>query len=70
MMLADRNLGDYVDRDRIAAELAYSRKICAQNGWPVIDVTRRSVEESAAQILKLMHDRQAGMEEVQDASEG
>ena len=30
MMLADRNLGDYVDRDRIAAEIAYSRKICAQ----------------------------------------
>ena len=70
MMLADRNLGDYVDRDRIAAELAYSRKICAQNGWPVIDVTRRSVEESAAQILKLMHDRQAGMEEVHDVGEG
>ena len=70
MMLADRNLGDYVDRDRIAAELAYSRKICAQNGWPVIDVTRRSVEESAAQILKLMHDRQAGMDEVHDVGEG
>jgi [pyruvate, water dikinase]-phosphate phosphotransferase / [pyruvate, water dikinase] kinase len=70
MMLADRNLGDYVDRDRIAAELAYSRKICAQNHWPVIDVTRRSVEESAAQILKLLHDRQAGMQEVQDASDG
>jgi regulator of PEP synthase PpsR (kinase-PPPase family) len=70
MMLADRNLGDYVDRDRITAELAYSRKICAQNRWPVIDVTRRSVEESAAQILKLLHDRQAGLEGVQDASDG
>jgi regulator of PEP synthase PpsR (kinase-PPPase family) len=70
MMLADRNLGDYVDRDRIAAEIAYSRKICAQNRWPVIDVTRRSVEESAAQILKLLHDRQAGMEEVHDVSDG
>lgn len=70
MMLADRNLGDYVDRDRIAAEIAYSRKICAQNRWPVIDVTRRSVEESAAQILKLLHDREVGMEEVQDANDG
>src|SRR6185295_7382486 len=70
MMLADRNLGDYVDRDRIAAEIAYSRKICAQNRWPVIDVTRRSVEESAATILKLLHDRDAGMEEVQDVSDG
>ena len=70
MMLADRNLGDYVDRDRIAAEIAYSRKICAQNRWPIIDVTRRSVEESAATILKLLHDRDAGMEEVQDVSDG
>ena len=70
MMLADRNLGDYVDRDRIAAEIAYSRKICAQHKWPVIDVTRRSVEESAATILKLMHDRDAGNEEVQDVGDG
>jgi hypothetical protein len=70
MMLADRNLGDYVDRDRIAAEIAYSRKVCAQNRWPVIDVTRRSVEESAATILKLLHDRDAGKDEVQDVSDG
>src|SRR4051794_26818453 len=70
MMLADHNLGDYVDRDRISAEIAYSRKVCAQHKWPIIDVTRRSVEESAAQILKLLHDREAGKEEVQDASDG
>jgi regulator of PEP synthase PpsR (kinase-PPPase family) len=70
MMLADRNLGDYVDRDRITAEIAYSRRVCAQNRWPIIDVTRRSVEESAAQILKLLHDREAGKDEVQDVSDG
>lgn len=72
MMLGDRNLGDYVDRDRISAEIAYSRKVCAQHGWPIIDVTRRSVEESAAQILNLKHDREVGKEkeEVQDVSDG
>ena len=70
MMLGDRNLGDYVDRDRIAAEIAYSRKVCAQHKWPIIDVTRRSVEESAATILKLLHDREAGKTEVQDVSDG
>ncbi len=70
MLLADRNLGDYVDRDRINAEIAYSRKVCAQNGWPVIDVTRRSVEESAAQILKLLHDRDAAKEEAKNVSDG
>ena len=72
MLLADRNLDDYVDRDRIAAEIAYSRKICAQNGWPIIDVTRRSVEESAATILKLLQDRRCGRRRrrVQDVSDG
>jgi regulator of PEP synthase PpsR (kinase-PPPase family) len=61
LLLADRNLDDYVDRSRIASEIAYSRKLCAKYGWPVIDVTRRSVEETAATIIKLMHDTRAGV---------
>ena len=56
-MLADRNLDDYVDRTQIANELAYSRRLCTRHGWPVIDVTRRSIEETAATIIRLMHDR-------------
>lgn len=63
MMLADRKLDDYVDRDRITAEIAYSRRICAKHRWPVIDVTRRSVEESAATIIKLLHDQEARQQE-------
>jgi [pyruvate, water dikinase]-phosphate phosphotransferase / [pyruvate, water dikinase] kinase len=55
--LSDRNLEDYVDRDRIAQEIAHSRRLCARYGWPVIDVSRRSIEETAAQILRLFHDR-------------
>jgi regulator of PEP synthase PpsR (kinase-PPPase family) len=66
MMLADHNLDDYVDRDRITAEIAYSRRICAKYRWPVIDVTRRSVEESAATILKLLHDSEASQDEGHD----
>lgn len=58
MLLGDRNLDDYVDRSRIAAEIAYSRRICAEHGWPVIDVTRRSIEETAATIIRLMQDRE------------
>ncbi len=69
MMLGDRDLTDYVDRDRITAEIAYSRRICAKHRWPVIDVTRRSVEESAATILKLLHDRDARPAEGDDDSE-
>jgi [pyruvate, water dikinase]-phosphate phosphotransferase / [pyruvate, water dikinase] kinase len=43
----------YVDRATIAEELAYARQICARHGWPLIDVTRRSIEETAAAIVAL-----------------
>src|SRR5688572_22569120 len=57
-LMADRNLDDYVDRTQIANEIAYSRRLCARHGWPVIDVTRRSIEETAATIIKLLHSRE------------
>jgi hypothetical protein len=60
ILMADRDLETYVDRDTISAEIAYTRKIAAQYGWPIIDVTRRSIEESATMILKLLSDRKAG----------
>lgn len=56
--LGDRNLDDYVDRDGIAQEISHSRRLCAKHGWPVIDVSRRSIEETAATILRLYHDRE------------
>jgi hypothetical protein len=43
----------YVDRRVIAREIAVTRKICAEHGWPLIDVTRRSIEETAAEIMAL-----------------
>jgi regulator of PEP synthase PpsR (kinase-PPPase family) len=43
----------YVDRRSIAREIAITRKLCAERGWPVIDVTRRSIEETAAEIMSL-----------------
>ncbi|MDQ8698585.1 pyruvate, water dikinase regulatory protein [Hyphomicrobium sp. LHD-15] len=60
LLIGDRDLEDYVDRSRIAAEITYTRKLCAKHGWPVIDVTRRSVEETAATIIRLMADSKAG----------
>lgn len=66
MVLGDRNLDTYVDRDTILAEIAHSRRICARQGWPVIDVTRRSVEETAATIIKLLHDRQTSHAMTED----
>jgi hypothetical protein len=43
----------YVDKISVAEEIAQSRRIFAQNGWPTIDVTRRSIEETAAAIIDL-----------------
>jgi regulator of PEP synthase PpsR (kinase-PPPase family) len=43
----------YVDRDAVAEEIAYSRRLCSRHNWPMIDVTRRSIEETAAAILDL-----------------
>jgi [pyruvate, water dikinase]-phosphate phosphotransferase / [pyruvate, water dikinase] kinase len=58
-LLSDRDLNDYVDRTQIANEIAYSRKLFAKHGWPIIDVTRRSIEETAATIIKMLHDKEA-----------
>jgi regulator of PEP synthase PpsR (kinase-PPPase family) len=46
--------GDYVDEEAVKAELLWARRICSRRGWPVIDVTRRSIEETAATVLQLM----------------
>lgn len=46
---------DYTDRASITEELNYARSLCARNGWPMIDVSRRSIEETAAAILALQH---------------
>lgn len=44
---------EYVDRASITEELKYARALCARNNWPLIDVTRRSIEETAAAIVAL-----------------
>jgi [pyruvate, water dikinase]-phosphate phosphotransferase / [pyruvate, water dikinase] kinase len=48
---------DYVDQEAVAREVAFARRIFADNGWPVIDVTRRSIEETAAAIINLCNER-------------
>jgi regulator of PEP synthase PpsR (kinase-PPPase family) len=46
----------YVDRAAVAEEIAASRRLFARHNWPMIDVTRRSIEETAAAILDLYRD--------------
>ncbi|MDC9701203.1 MAG: kinase/pyrophosphorylase [Alphaproteobacteria bacterium] len=48
---------DYVDRRFIAREIVATREICIAYNWPVIDVTRRSIEETAAAVILLYRER-------------
>jgi regulator of PEP synthase PpsR (kinase-PPPase family) len=57
-MGADSSSDTYIDRQAVADEVAYARKLSAKFNWPMLDVTRRSIEETAAAILKLYTDRQ------------
>ena len=53
-IMNDRSLNDYTNLDFIKSEVENSKKLFKKNNWPVIDVTRRSVEETAASILKII----------------
>lgn len=58
LSLNEREETNYVDKKVIAEELTFARKICARHDWPVIDVTRRSIEETAAAVLNLYAEKQ------------
>ncbi len=52
----------YVDQDKVAKEVQLARRMFADNGWPVIDVTRRSIEETAAAVIGLLGEMRAAGE--------
>jgi len=56
IMNDDRSV-DYADVDKVREEIVNSRKLFTKHGWPVIDVTRRSIEETAATIIQLYNQR-------------
>ena len=49
----------YVDAEHVAREVQFARRLFADNGWPVIDVSRRSIEETAAEVINLYNEREA-----------
>lgn len=57
LSLKETNDTAYVDIERIKEEVLLARKLCTKQGWPVIDVSRKSVEETAAQIITLYNKR-------------
>ena len=48
----------YIDRQAVTEEVAYARKLSVKYNWILLDVTRRSIEETAAAVMKLYTDRQ------------
>jgi regulator of PEP synthase PpsR (kinase-PPPase family) len=54
---------DYTDLDKVREEVAEAKRMFARQGWPVIDVTRRSIEETAAAVLQLLSQRSRQQEE-------
>lgn len=52
----------YIDRERVSHEIAVSKKLCAKHAWPSIDVSRRSIEETAAAVIALLQERRRNVE--------
>ena len=53
-IMKDENIKDYTNLEFIKDEVNKSKDLFKKNNWPVIDVTRKSVEETAASILKIL----------------
>tara|TARA_B100001939_G_scaffold339505_1_gene346369 strand:- start:662 stop:1483 length:822 start_codon:yes stop_codon:yes gene_type:complete len=51
--IKENEASDYTNLDKIRTEVNQSKKIFKKNNWPIIDVTRKSVEETAASIIKI-----------------
>ena len=58
---AYRDDDKYIDPLSVAEEVAASRRLCAKHNWPSIDVSRRSIEETAAAVLALLAERRRHM---------
>jgi hypothetical protein len=56
---------DYLDPEKVGEEVRQARRFFAQQKWPVIDVTRKSVEETSAEIMFLLQRRKTAKEDDQ-----
>ena len=52
--MKDHKIKEYTELEHIKKEVNESKNLFKRNNWPIIDVTRRSVEETAASILKII----------------
>jgi regulator of PEP synthase PpsR (kinase-PPPase family) len=56
-MLNENRETDYVDLDKVRDEVLEARRFFNARGWPVIDVARRSIEETSAAIIAMVQER-------------
>jgi regulator of PEP synthase PpsR (kinase-PPPase family) len=63
-MLNETSKTDYVDLETVAEEVQFARKLCNKNSWPLIDVTRKSIEETATAVLNLKMKRDQAYEDT------
>jgi regulator of PEP synthase PpsR (kinase-PPPase family) len=54
---AHHDADSYIDKQAVADEINFSRKLCARHNWPLIDVSRRSIEETAAAVLQFLAEK-------------
>jgi regulator of PEP synthase PpsR (kinase-PPPase family) len=68
-MIAKDEDSDYVDLTAVRDEVVQARRLCSENNWHVLDVTRRSIEETAASIIQLLqeHREKRGLAAVREA---
>lgn len=52
--MKETRAGDYTEEDSVRAEVMRAQKLFEREGWPTIDVSRRSIEETAAAVLNLL----------------
>lgn len=57
LTLNEREETAYIDNERVKKEVQFARRLFSDNNWPVIDVTRRSIEETAAAIIRIHNER-------------
>jgi [pyruvate, water dikinase]-phosphate phosphotransferase / [pyruvate, water dikinase] kinase len=58
VVIGETKSSDYVDEESVRAEIAFTRRIFERYDWPSIDVSRRSIEETAAAIINLLSERE------------
>ncbi|ESQ75883.1 pyruvate, water dikinase regulatory protein [Asticcacaulis sp. AC402] len=60
LSLNDDRPSTYTDTDAVREEIIRARRLFERKGWPVIDVTRRSIEETSATIISLLNEKRTG----------